>query len=267
MNYILNPDSISFPINGTIHIINRSDNKFHSAIGIIYDPIYTEPQKISRLTTLVDDWAFISAYLSLDGSLVNPKAKTYGNIGFSTLKKLIDYSNTNEIPYEITTKLINNVVNNPKASMILGMFFNFSLLLTTSGNFYIYKGVRENFTDVYSGTILNRAGMVIEMPEEKIVDGYGPGLHFGDYGFATRMSRGHINLCEVDVNDIVYLYGCEIKVKRYKVIEENSPNRKVGVYDIECIPYVPPVPKEITLEDTFETIRKILGNRNYEIVG
>lgn len=261
MNYILSENSISFVVNSKTHMIKREDEKFHSCIGIIFDPVYSEERKIEKLTMVVDDVAFISSYFNLVPNLVNRTSYSYGNVGFKSIKKLITYSLNNNIPLECVANLINNVVENEKANTIINMFMDFELLLTTDGNFYIYKGVRENFTDVHTAKIKNRSGMIVEMPESEIVPGYGPGLHFGNYGFAVRMSgmNGHVNLCEVNVNDIVYLYGSEIKVKKYKVIEEDSKKRDVGAYDIECVPYEEPKPKEITVENTFMVIRDIIG--------
>lgn len=261
MNYILSENSVSFVLNSKTHIIKRSDSNFHPAIGIIYDPIFSETEKMFKLTQLVDDVAFIESYFNLVQSLVNRTTNCYGTVPFNSIKKLISHSEKHNIQFDFIAALINNLVENPKASTIINMFLDFELLLTPEGNFYFYKGVRKDFTDVYSGKILNRAGRVIEMDENLIVPGYGPGLHFGNRGFAERMAGydGHVNLNEVNVNDIVYLYGSEIKVKKYKVIEENSEARPIGVYEVECVPYEEPKPKEITVENTFMVIRDLIG--------
>lgn len=97
--------------------------------------------------------------------------------------------------------------------------------LTTDGCFLAYKGVNEDFTDRYTGTIDNRPGVVHKMPRNKISDDPRQTCHFGYHVGAVVYARSFgpkIVICKVDPEHVVCVpYDAsqqKMRVCEYKVI-------------------------------------------------
>jgi len=244
MNYILNENSISFVVNSTPFSIPRTDDKFHSAIGIIFDPVFNEQQKYENLQKLIDDKFYVLSYLNLCPVIAS--GKSYGSVKFSNIRRFIPNLSEHSIPHEIFVNLLNNLSCVENGSDILTFIFNNKILISNDGNLYIYKGIREDYTDCFSGTVLNKVGLTNEMPREQVTIYHGgPGFYFGTYSRAVSMSRGHIVICKIDIKDIVWVDENEMKVCKYKIIKEETKELPFGTYDFaEVVPEEPsPVPE------------------------
>jgi hypothetical protein len=106
--------------------------------------------------------------------------------------------------------------------------------ITPDGNIILYKGVRNDYNDIYSNTICNKVGEVVSMPREKVVDNPNStcdvGLHcaYMDYakGWAgyARDGEGRLMLVEVNPTDVCSVPNCsdgqKIRVCHYTVVAE-----------------------------------------------
>lgn len=261
MNYILSENSISFVVKSKTFSIERSDSKFHKSIGIIFDPVYSEEQKIKTLSELVDDKAYVLSLLNLC-PLVGSETK-YNNLSFPSIRNNIDHF-INKIPDEILIKLIENISIHSNAESLLRWISNNKSLISDDGNLYLYKGLRTDYKDRYSGMIENFIGKTIEMPREDVtVFQGGPGFYFGTFERAQNMSEGPIVLCKVFLSDIVYV-GCgEMKVCKYKVIKNQKSELPFGAYSFSVddwkAPEPPPAPK--TRSNPIRTVLRRFGLR------
>ena len=80
--------------------------------------------------------------------------------------------------------------------------------ITPDGNFLAYKGVRDDYTDWYSGKFANDVGAVLEMPRNGVCDdaqqGCSFGFHAGTYEYAQNYgSGGHLLMVEISPADVV----------------------------------------------------------------
>lgn len=242
MNYILTENSVSFVVNSSSFSVPREDEKFHKSIGIIYDPLFSEEQKKQALLELVDDKFFVTSHLNLCPVVISQDPTRYGKISYSTLRNFLPYISKNNIPQDIITKLINNLCSIDNASGLLNWIVTNKILLSADGNLFLYKGLSENMTDCFTGTIRNYVGMTNEMDENVITKCHGgPGFYFGNFDRARSMSRGKIVLAKIFLNDIVWFDCNEMKVKKYKVVKEEYSNLPVGAYDFDCDDWVEPV--------------------------
>lgn len=97
--------------------------------------------------------------------------------------------------------------------------------LMADGCFLAYKGVRDDFKDVHSGTIENRPGAVIQMPRNQISDDPNTpchvGLHVGAIEYATSFGPRTV-ICKVDPAHVVCVpndhSSQKMRVERYEVI-------------------------------------------------
>jgi len=99
-----------------------------------------------------------------------------------------------------------NLNDNPSDKSILELFDfmqNKNLPITQDGYFLAYKAVRPDFKDIYSGSIDNSVGEVVEVDRSKVDSNRnrhcGAGLHVGAIDYVT--SYGGINLDSHDDND------------------------------------------------------------------
>ena len=99
-----------------------------------------------------------------------------------------------------------NLNDNPSDKSILELFDfmqNKNLPITQDGHFLAYKAVRPDFKDIYSGSIDNSVGEVVEVDRSKVDSNRnrhcGAGLHVGAIDYVT--SYGGINLDSHEDND------------------------------------------------------------------
>jgi len=99
-----------------------------------------------------------------------------------------------------------NLNDNPSDESILELFDfmqNKNLPITQDGHFLAYKAVRPDFKDIYSGSIDNSVGEVVEVDRSKVDSNRNKhcsaGLHVGAIDYVT--SYGGINLDNHDDND------------------------------------------------------------------
>ena len=99
-----------------------------------------------------------------------------------------------------------NLNDNPSDKSILELFDfmqNKNLPITQDGYFLAYKAVRPDFKDIYSGSIDNSVGEVVEVDRSKVDNNRNrhcsAGLHVGAIDYVT--SYGGINLDSHDDND------------------------------------------------------------------
>ena len=99
-----------------------------------------------------------------------------------------------------------NLNDNPSDESILELFDfmqNKNLPITQDGHFLAYKAVRPDFKDIYSGSIDNSVGEVVEVDRSKVDSNRNKhcsaGLHVGAIDYVT--SYGGINLDSHDDND------------------------------------------------------------------
>ena len=99
-----------------------------------------------------------------------------------------------------------NLNDNPSDKSILELFDfmqNKNLPITQDGHFLAYKAVRPDFKDIYSGSIDNSVGEVVEVDRSKVDSNRnrhcGAGLHVGAIDYVT--SYGGISLDNHDNND------------------------------------------------------------------
>jgi hypothetical protein len=100
--------------------------------------------------------------------------------------------------------------------------------LTPDGNFLAYKGVREDYTDWYSGNFSNKVGETLEMVRNNVCDdaqvGCSHGFHAGSLDYAESFGNGgQLMVVEIDPQDVVSVPNdcdCQkLRTCKYKVVD------------------------------------------------
>lgn len=133
---------------------------------------------------------------------------------------------------------IRRCLANPRPEAVLELYDFLEathLPIAADGSFYAYKKVREDLTDIYTGTFSNAPGEVVEMPREDVDDNReqtcSTGLHFAGYDYLPYYGIGHgttIVLVKVDPADVVAIptdYNNQKgRAWRYEVVAEIGHN-------------------------------------------
>lgn len=102
---------------------------------------------------------------------------------------------------------IDNLVQNPSYEAMDDLFSFLqkgNLPITDDGHFLAYKKVRENFKDIYSGTIDNSPGKIVEMERDKCNlnrnETCSSGLHFCSKSYLSDFGNSSSKIIEVKIN-------------------------------------------------------------------
>jgi len=100
--------------------------------------------------------------------------------------------------------------------------------LTPDGNFLAYKGVKDDFSDHYSGKFDNSVGQTLEMQRNAVCDdanmGCSYGFHAGSHSYAKGYAScgGHLMIVEINPSDVVSVpHDCDcqkLRTAKYKVV-------------------------------------------------
>lgn len=142
---------------------------------------------------------------------------------------------------------LKNVGENPSYRAMMETFkfiCNEGMPITSDGCFLGYKGLNDNYYDVYTNTVDNTPdGREISMPRKDVDDnssiGCSHGYHVGSYRYAKGWAKGKIILVKVNPRDVVSVpnHECEkMRVCKYTCVSDisdmNSP-LEGEVYDGE----------------------------------
>lgn len=139
------------------------------------------------------------------------------------------------LPFEPLVRFLEKLVQNPsyKSRQDLYDFLEHkNLPITEDGDFLAYKAVREDWLDIYSGSIDNSPGQVVSMDRGKVDDNHdhhcSRGLHCGAMDYVTQYGQGDSRIVIVKVNprDAISVprdYSfMKLRVCRYEVVQEYS---------------------------------------------
>lgn len=137
------------------------------------------------------------------------------------------------LPFEPLVRFLENLMQNSSHRAIQELYpflENEGMAITEDGCFVGYKGIRNDWTDVYTGTINNSPGMIVDVPRHEVCDDpqkpCSRGLHVGSQKYASNWSNqvGRVVLVKVNPRDAVsvpYDHNFEkLRVCRYEVLRE-----------------------------------------------
>jgi len=226
LSYTMTVDSITVVFEGRSYVISKNAPQYH----ILHEAI------------LKDDWQTVSENLTIAQNIQRWAQ------GRFTVKDDHFYMDAVQLPEELNTRILQMATagENPTA------LFNFwerlqrnpsmrsvtqlwpflqheGIPLTEDGCFLAYKGVREDFTDGYTGKLLNTPEAVHEMPRNKISDDPNHachvGFHVGALAYASNFSE-RVIICKVDPEHVVCVpYDAsqhKMRVCKYEVIGQHN---------------------------------------------
>lgn len=137
-------------------------------------------------------------------------------------------------PVEPVLRFLELLLQNPSSKAqeeLYDFLANRNLPLTEDGHFLGYKRVRDDFKDIYSGTIDNSIGRIVEIPRDEVdpnrAHECSHGLHVGALDYVRGYgSGGHVLVVKVSPQDCVSVpRDCshmKLRTCRYEVLYEMS---------------------------------------------
>ena len=134
-------------------------------------------------------------------------------------------------PIEPMVNFMENLYKNPSkraVTELYGFLEKCNLPITPDGHFLAYKKVRDNYTDVHSGTFDNSVGQVVEMERFDVDDNKdntcSTGLHFCSQSYLSCFGGERTVIVKINPADVVSIPSDYNDAKgracRYEVIGE-----------------------------------------------
>lgn len=188
-----------------------------------------------------EDWAKVADLVEPKKVLVNYGAGNIAIQGDQMFWKGLKFNNAlaNKIvdmfqqgfPIEPMVRFTENLLENPSRRAVTELYLFLekgNLPITSDGHFLAYKKVRDDYLDVYSGTIDNSVGQVVEMERNRVDDDKNntcsSGLHFCSKDYLQSFSGERIVILKINPRDVVSIPTDYAFTKgrtcRYEVIGE-----------------------------------------------
>lgn len=210
------------------------------------------PQYAGLLQCILEQrWGDFDQYLTREGALAKYLASTDFRVDGD---KIFDFSGA-ELPKEIAARILamasagedpapvvqfyKRLSLNPSRRSVQQLFSflgHCGIPIEPDGTFLAYKGVREDFLDAHSGTLLNTPGTTQRMPRNQISDDPNHACHEGLHVGALEYAQGFSNrvvICRIDPANVVcvpYDYHCQkMRVCEYEVVGQYQPESESDV--------------------------------------
>lgn len=228
LNCIINPRSgqITTFFAGEIHTVDKEHINYNAISAAIKEMDEVKLEQLLNCTTFTIMNG--AAEIKEDGTIL-----VAGEMAHTTLAKRIMEFAKKGLPFEPLKNFMENCNKNPSPQSIKELYDfleNRGIPITADGHFLAYKAVRADMKDIYSGTIDNSVGNIVEFDWTKVdpdrQNQCSFGLHVGalEYvsGYGSEASRVWL-LCKINPCDAVAVpldhSAQKIRVRKYEVLE------------------------------------------------
>lgn len=202
--YIITPNTVMVACEGEITTVDSSHKNFDLIVECVKSGFFEDAIKYS------DAVAALREYLDGDITVTNAGVTYKGkNMTSELTARMIDSMEAGVEPKELS-KFMANVMENPSFRSVQELFRFLeacSLPITSDGHFLAYKRVREDYTDVHSGTFDNSVGQVVEMERNEVNDNAdetcSAGLHFCSRSYLGHFGGSNIMVLKIHPKDVV----------------------------------------------------------------
>lgn len=242
INWMITDNNITVNYDGQTHIVPRTDTLADRLIDAVRN------QKFDEIPNLVSVSKRIETYSDGNFTVSNGQLFINGVKVNSLLSNKILKFYDDGLPYQPLVKFAERLAKNPSFRAVNELF---SFLekndhpITEDGKFIAYKRVLSSFNDIYSNSISNSVGSVVEMPRNQVNEDANQtcsyGLHVANWSYAhTQYASSDPNSdlmleVEVDPADVVAIpvdyNNSKMRVCKYKVLgvvdKEHSSDTKI----------------------------------------
>jgi len=212
------------------------------------------------------EWEDVPKFITIPKGI-----ESWSNNLFTIANNVVSYRNE-PVPSEVNSRIIamassgenptplfkfwERLQKNPSFRSVEQLFkflHHQNIPITPDGCFLAYKKVKDDYKDVFTGTVDNSPGTINEMPRNKISDDPRVECHYGYHVGAINYARsfgpddGKMIVCKVDPQDVVCVpYDVsqqKMRVCKYQVVGNYGTDLPSTVFD-------DPLPFDSNIDDT-----------------
>ena len=237
--YTITDNSITILWNNESHIVSSTAPNYRDLKDCILNGAW---DVIDEALTPSKSFERISdGLITIDNDAVHYKGQAIHNAATQKLLDLLNQGLSDPKPW---MRFIEKLMANPSYnSREQGYKFleHRNMPITADGNVIGYKGVNNDYKDIYSGSFDNSVGQSLAMDRTEVDDnvdhGCSAGFQIGSHDYADSWgSNGILMVVEFSPEDIVSVPSCssyaKLRVCKYKVIGESKNREKLndGLY-------------------------------------
>ena len=234
--YIIQGESLTIGIEGRSSTINKETHpKFDQVLDAIRSSDWDAVPDLVDLVSVIKNYTSENEEVEVRDGDVYYQGKPFANALTDRLLGLLE----EDLPVESLCNFLTNLKDNPSKRAVdelYGFLENNMLPLTPDGHFVAYKKVREDYTDIHSGTFNNSVGEICEMPRNEVDEDKdrtcSSGLHFCSLDYLPNFggaSGYRVMLLKINPRDVVSIPSDYNNAKgracRYEVIGEHTTER------------------------------------------
>lgn len=253
--YMIQGNNVTVVINNTPHTISKNHVFYEKVIDGIKNGDWDVVEDVVNPKKTVVNYG--NGNISIQGDKLFWGERELHN---SFTQRIVEMYQHN-MPLEPMVLFMENLMQNPSyraVNELYGFMENCTLPITPDGHFLAYKKVRADYKDVYSGTMDNSVGAVVQMERNEVDDDKdrtcSSGLHFCSQSYLSAFGGERIMIVKVNPRDVVSIPSDYNNAKgracRYEVIGE------LGV-DPEQAFTKPVQEKALTVEELKEQVKKL----------
>jgi hypothetical protein len=236
--FIVNANSLTVFVDGRTFAVTASNKLYNMILDAIKIKNWDAVRGLSRMKDLI--------VLKSHGAISVCEDAIYYNgtpIHNALTNRILDmFANGFEIDPLI--RFMDNLMQNPSQSAINELYDFLScseLPITEDGHFLAYKMIRGDYKDIYSGTMDNAVGSVVEVPRETVDSDRNrtcsTGLHFaslnyvenGNYG--SRQQGHRLVVLKINPRDVVSIpvdyNNSKGRACKYLILEEIDWSQRI----------------------------------------
>jgi len=231
LNHMLTPGGIHMVIDGKPVTVAKSDKYFEEVVEALKRKAPAEEiiEILEAEKRRMESAVQVAPGIEIKGGQLYYENEAVAGVLGERMTQMLDEG------FDLTpmAKFLENLMKNPSKRVVdhLYAFLEHGKNpITEDGFFLAYKAVRDNFTDIYTGTFDNSIGQVVKMPRNRVNEDpnqtCSAGLHVCSYEYLPHFSHanGHVVVCKVNPADVVAVptdyNNTKMRVCQYEVVSE-----------------------------------------------
>lgn len=238
--YIITPNGISVVLNNKMRTIHK-DSPSYAALR---EELVKSNQDLKRIEELLDVRSFIAKF-SCEGVEISDDAVYYKGkeLHGAIVDRLLNMLRAGD-DLEPLSRFLAKLMQNPSQDAVNELYQWLeagNAPICEDGDFLAFKRVRADYKDVYSGTMDNSVGKIVEMPRSAVNPDRNAlcsrGLHFCQHEYLKSFGGGRTVIVKINPADVVSIpidYNFQKgRTWRYEVVAEvdNDESKTAGMFD------------------------------------
>lgn len=223
--YIIQGSQVTVVIGSKPHVVSKSHPMFQRVVDAI------KASDWETVDSIIDPKKVVLEYGNGNIAIEGDKLFWKGEELHSSLGRRMIQMLQDGFDIKPMVAFMENLMLNPSkraVTELYGFLEKNNLPITPDGSFLAYKRIRQDYKDVYTGTMDNSVGKVVEMERNRVDDDQNrtcsTGLHFCSHGYLSHYSGERIVIVKINPRDVVSIptdyNDSKGRACRYEVIDE-----------------------------------------------